>query len=112
MAWNNSPLRAWLRPEEEFRAGGLANPSYSTMEAFGVTSTYSGERVSTKQMLEESGVYSAVRMISEAIGMCPMKVYRVMDDDERIEARGHRSYRMLHDAPNSLCTAHDFWAAV
>jgi HK97 family phage portal protein len=96
---------------EEYRAT-LANPSASVLDAFGVSSSYSGERVDVKRMFEEAGVYSAVRMISDAVGLCPMKVYRVSDDDARLEARGHRSYRMLHDAPNELCTATDFWSSV
>lgn len=110
MSW-----RTWLgipEPETELRAG-LANPSPAVVDAWGVAPSYSGERITTQRMLEDSGVYSAVRMISESVGMCPLKVYRVDNEsDDRVEARSHRSYRMLHDAPNALCTAHDFWAAV
>jgi HK97 family phage portal protein len=107
--WLRGPTREQM--DAEYRAT-LANPTVTVLDAFGGSPSYSGERVDVKRMFEEAGVYSAVRMISDAVGMCPMKVYRVSDDDARLEARGHRSYRMLHDAPNELCSATDFWSTV
>jgi HK97 family phage portal protein len=56
------------------------------------------------------------QLISEQIGQLPLKVYRRFDDtegeSERVEARQHRSWRMLHDKPNSHTPADRFWAAV
>jgi HK97 family phage portal protein len=108
MAWKTSPLKAWL---EEYRMAGLANPSYDTKDAFQASSTYSGERVSVNDAMQLAAVRSAVAMISQAVGGLPLKVYRVMGNDDRVEARDHRSYRMLHDKPNEHCNARTFWTA-
>jgi len=94
-----------------FRASTLANPSPELLEAGGVTASYTGERVSIESALELAAVRSAVSMISEAVGQLPLKVYRTIDNDNRIEARDHRAWRMLHDKPNSDCIARRFWAA-
>lgn len=95
----------------EFRAG-WANPSGSMLEAFGSGTSYSGERVSTKNAMGLAAVFSAVEKISEAVGSLPFKVYRIIEGDDRVEARSHRSWRMLHDKPNPETTAHVFWSTV
>ena len=97
--------------EEEYRSG-LAYPSEALLEAMGVRSTFSGERVTRDKALGLAAVFSAVEKISEAIGSLPLKVFRVMDDDERVPAQTHRSWRMLHDMPNEYTTAHTFWSTV
>ena len=102
-------LLSWLRGGE-FRST-FANPSNAMLESFGVTASYTGERVTTENAMELAAVRSAVAMISEAVGGLPLKVYRIVDDDERVEARGHRSWRLLHDKPNEHCTARRFWSA-
>lgn len=90
----------------------LANPSATLLDAFGVQSAIAGERVTQQKAMGLAAVFSAVEKISEAVGSLPLKVYRVVDDDDRVEARNHRSYRMLHDKPNEHTTAHSFWATV
>jgi HK97 family phage portal protein len=103
-------LLNWLRGGE-FRASTLANPSSELRESFGVTASYTGERVTVKSAMELAAVRSAVAMISEAVGGLPLKVYRIQDDDERVEARSHRAWKLLHDKPNEHCTARRFWAS-
>src|SRR5262245_1432332 len=108
---SEAQMRLWPRRREE--RAGLANPSAATLDSFGLTASYSGERVTIKRALEIAAVRAAIEMISKAVGvMCPLKVYRIMDDDERVEARTHRSWRMLHDQPNPATTAAAFWSAV
>jgi HK97 family phage portal protein len=94
----------------EYRAT-LANPSDAMKESLGVTSSYTGERVTTESAMELAAVRSAIAMISEAVGGLPLKVYRIQDDDARVEARTHRMWKILHDKPNEHCTARAFWAA-
>jgi HK97 family phage portal protein len=96
----------------EFRASGLANPAGWLLDTFATSTSYSGERVTRRNAMGLAAVFSAVEKISEAVGSLPLKVYRVVDDDDRVEARAHRSYRMLHDKPNSQTTAHAFWSTV
>lgn len=105
----------WFRrkdPDEEYRTG-LASPSGWLINALGASSdSYSGKRVTTTDALSLGAVFSAVEKISEAIGTLPLKVFRIMDDGDRIEARNHRTWRMLHDQPNPVTSAHRFWSTV
>jgi HK97 family phage portal protein len=96
----------------EFRASGLANPAGWLVDSFGTTMASSGEKVTRRNAMGLAAVFSAVEKISESVGGLPLKVYRVVEDDDRVEARAHRSYRMLHDKPNSQTTAHAFWSTV
>jgi HK97 family phage portal protein len=101
----------WLKGGE-FRASGLASPANWVTAALGVTGSYSGEKVTVERALELAAVRSAVAMVSQAVGSLPLKVYRLNPDtDERMEARNHRTWRMLHDKPNEHCTAEVFWTA-
>jgi len=101
-------LKFW--GNDERRSSSLAYPSEELVSAFGVSASYSGQNVTVKKALGLAAVFSAVEKISEAVGTLPLKVYRIMDDDERVEARAHRTWRMLHDQPNEYTTAHRFWS--
>jgi HK97 family phage portal protein len=107
MAW---PFRR--KRDEQYRASSFANPDPQTLDAFGVRQSWGGERVTVDRALGLTAVFSAVEKISEAIGSLPLKVFRVLEDDERIPATNHRAWRMLHDMPNSYTTAHTFWSTV
>lgn len=93
----------------EYRSG-LISPSTWLINAFGSSSSYSGERVTQKNAMGLAAVFSAVEIISEAVGSLPLKVYRIVEDDDRVEARSHRAWRLLHDKPNEHSTAHSFWS--
>lgn len=103
-------LLNWLKGGE-FRSTGLASPAGWLTDSLGGNASYSGQRVTVQNALELAAVRAAVAMISQAVGGLPLKVYRIEDDDNRIEARAHRSWRMLHDKPNEYCTANVFWTA-
>jgi HK97 family phage portal protein len=107
MAW---PFRR--KRDEQYRASSFANPDPQTLDAFGMRQSWGGERVTVDRALGLTAVFSAVEKISEAIGSLPLKVFRVLEDDERIPATNHRAWRMLHDMPNSYTTAHTFWSTV
>jgi HK97 family phage portal protein len=97
----------------EFRvASGVMNPAGWLLDAFSTNAVASGERVTRRSAMGLAAVFSAVEKISEAVGSLPFKVYRVVDDGDRVEARSHRSWRMLHDKPNDETTAHTFWSTV
>lgn len=95
----------------EYRAG-LAAPSSWLVDAFTGPTAASGEKVTRSSAMGLAAVFSAVEKISEAVGSLPLKVYRVVEDNDRVEARTHRSFRMLHDQPNPDTTAHAFWSTV
>jgi phage portal protein BeeE len=48
----------------------------------------------------------------EDVGQLPFKVYKDLGDGQKEEARSHRSWRMLHDRPNSFTTGGRFWSTV
>ena len=90
---------------------GLANPEGWMWDAFGTNTAPSGQRVTVDKALSLSPVWSAVQIIAEQIGQLPLKVYRDVDG-ERVLAKNHRSWRLLHDKPNEFTPAGRFWSTV
>jgi len=99
----------WNRREDR---STLRNPDSELLDAFWGPITPSGKRVTVDRAIGLAAVWSAVTLISEQIGQLPLKVYRTLDDGEKEEARLHRSWRLLHDKPNSSTPAGRFWATV
>lgn len=100
----------------EYRSG-LATPQGWMLDAFGGSRTVAGQRVNVHTAFGLSPVFSAVAMIADAVGRMPLKVYREVadpagDDAERVEARQHRAWRMLHDSPNPYTPSNRFWSTV
>jgi HK97 family phage portal protein len=98
----------------EYRSftSNLANPADWLTDAFGGTRSAAGERVTVSNALGLAAVWAAVSRVSEAVGQLPLKVYKDIGDGEKVEARSHRAWRMLHDQPNPLTPAHRFWSTV
>lgn len=91
----------------------LSNAPEWLINAFTSTATtYSGQTVSLDKALTLTPFRSAVQLISETVGLLPLKVYRDIDDGEKDAARGHRAWRMLHDKPNASTPAGRFWSTV
>src|SRR5215210_4899042 len=90
----------------------MANPAGWLTDGLGASLSASGQRVTADKALGLAPVWAAVSIISEQVGQIPLKVYRRMDDGQRVEARSHRSWRLLHDKPNSVAPADRFWSAV
>jgi HK97 family phage portal protein len=105
-----------LAPERRSLTSGLANPAGFLTDALGAFTAPSGQRVTVEKALGLSPVWSAVSIIAEQVGQLPLKVYRRFEDpegeSERVEARQHRSWRLLHDKPNASTPADRFWSAV
>ena len=101
---------AWWNLKRETRS--LANPSDWMFDALGSSVTPSGQRVTVDKALGLSPVYAAVSIISEQVGQLPFKVYRRLDDGQRVEARSHNSWRLLNHRPNSATPAGRFWSTV
>ena len=95
----------------EFRST-LANPDDWLVDALGGPATHSGKRVTIKGALGLAPVFSAVSIISETVGSLPFKVYEELAGDEKVEARTHRAWSLIHDAPNPSMPAHRFWSTV
>lgn len=100
----------WNRKRE--KRSTLANPDSELLDALVGPVTSSGKRVTVNGALGLAPVWAAVSLISEQVGQLPLKVYRDLGDGEREEAKSHRSWRLLHDRPNSQTPAGRFWSTV
>lgn len=58
-----------------------------------------------------SAVWACVNLLAGTIASLPLMVYR-KQGEERVVARDHPLYRLLHDSPNVDQTAVDFWEFV
>lgn len=97
----------------EYRSSGLANPQAWLLNALteGATS-WSGMTVTPEKVLQLPAARGAVSLISNAISLCPLKVYRDEDDGTQSAAEGHRAWPMLHDKPNEHMPADSYWKLV
>jgi len=69
----------------------------------------SGESVTAANVLGLSAVWACVNLLAGTIASLPLMVYRADGNGARQVAYDHPLYRVLHDSPNSLQTALDFW---
>ncbi len=88
--------------------------AFNASQAYGRTPftfgryTTTGALITVDSAVELIPVYSAVNLISSAIGSLPCKVYSYAGA-VRSDARGSRQWRMLHDTPNDEIAADEFW---
>ena len=102
----------WNRKRETRADSGLATPAPWLTDALASYGTASGQRVTVDRALGLTPVYAAVSIISEQVGQLPFKVYKQIGDGERVEARTHPAWRLLHNRPNSATPAGRFWSTV
>lgn len=69
----------------------------------------SGELVTAKSTLSLSAAWACVNLLAGTQASLPLDVYRTKANGAREYAPDHYLYRVLHDTPNSLQTAMDFW---
>lgn len=68
-----------------------------------------GESVNEQSVLGLSAAWACVNLLAGTIASLPLMVYRTDRSGARQVAADHPLYRILHDSPNSLQTAVDFW---
>lgn len=71
-----------------------------------------GVYVTEQTAMQVSAVIACVRVLSESVASLPLFLYERVGEDGKERATGHPVYRMLHDAPNPLMTAMEFWEAM
>jgi HK97 family phage portal protein len=84
-----------LRSAEGWSRGGSASDA--------------GESVNDANVMTISSVWACVNLISGTISSLPLMVYRPDGSGNRVVAKDHSLYRVLHDSPNYDQTAVDFW---
>jgi HK97 family phage portal protein len=68
-----------------------------------------GPFVTVDKALQLSTVWACVRLLSETISTLPCQFYERRTDIERVPARDHNLYELLHNQPNADMTASQFW---
>jgi HK97 family phage portal protein len=84
-------------------------PKLSTVEHWPRDNSYAGVAVSETSVLALSAAWACVNLLAGTIASLPLMVYRTDDDGNRVVAKDHPLYRILHDSPNAEQTAMDFW---
>jgi HK97 family phage portal protein len=69
-----------------------------------------GKSVTPDTVLQLATAWSCIRLLAETISTLPLPVYQRVGED-KVVARNHDLYEMLHDSPNADQTAAEFWEA-
>ena len=62
--------------------------------------------------LSEATYFACLKVLSEAIGKLPLKLFHYNDQNGVITARDHPLYTVLRDRPNPYMTSTTFWSTV
>lgn len=62
--------------------------------------------------LSEATYFACIKVLSEAVGKLPLKVFQRNADNGVITARGHPLYSILNNRPNRYMTSTTFWSTV
>ncbi len=90
-----------LRRVLDRKAYGLSDPSFP-LSIFGAAATASGLTVTPESAMRIAPVAAAVRLISEAVGTTPAKVFT---RDPKAPAPDHPAYFLAHDFANDWTSA-------
>lgn len=79
------------------------------VDLFGGARSNTGVSVTPMRAMGVMAVQSAVRLISETLGMLPVSIFRDMEPRGRERAKSHPVQRLLTDQPNEFQTAMEFF---
>lgn len=92
---------SWFRRQQPERPGlvtAIAPPPAANTSA-----------VSPEQAMAISAVYACLTVRSETVASLPFFTYQSKGNGQRVLARDHGIYKLLHDRPNSRQTPFEFW---
>lgn len=78
-------------------------------EDWNIGESETGVPTDARSVLGLSAVWACINLLAGTQASLPLMVYRTAPDGTRTIARDHPLYRVLHDNPNALQTAVDFW---
>lgn len=78
-------------------------------EGWPVETNCAGAEVSQRSVLALSAAWACVNLLAGTIASLPLMVYRNDATGNRVVAKDHPLYRVLHDSPNADQTSMDFW---
>lgn len=102
-AWQG--LRQWLMLKKASTPISIRDPEHWRNRGF---DSY-GEPVNEASVLSLAAAWACVNLIAGTIASLPLMVYRTDRNGSRTLAQDHPLYRLVHDSPNALQTALDFW---
>lgn len=94
------------------RGAGLGEAAAWLHEAMLGPESATGVHVSPESALRYTTVLACVRVLAEGVASLPCILYeryQVGGQDAKKRARAHQVYRLLHDAPNGVMTALEFF---
>lgn len=102
-----------LAPRPSSKGGRLGNPdTLSWLDQFLSARSVSGKRVTVDGSVALPAVWSAMRLLTDAIGVTPLRTYERKPDGGSVEAVAHPSYRLLNSSPNPEMSATLLWRIV
>lgn len=75
---------------------------------FGLGASAAGKSVTERSAMQMTAVYSCVRVLSEAVAVVPLQVFRTTAGGSTEKATDAPLYRLLHDEPNPEMTSFVF----
>jgi HK97 family phage portal protein len=75
-----------------------------------LSATPTGVTVTHENATDVTAVFQAIRFLSFMIASLPRKTYQRKQNGDRVTARWHPLYGILHDIPNEEMTSFDLWA--
>ncbi|GKX34642.1 MAG: head HK97 family portal protein [Rhizobiaceae bacterium MnEN-MB40S] len=94
----------------EVKSATLTDPY--AMEVFGAVPTIAGPSINAATAINVPAVYSAIALISGAIGSLPAKVFDAPPNGGKRTAKDHPSYRLAHDEANDWTSAGELRSAL
>jgi len=95
-------LKSFLTRDIETKSISLIDPL--AFELFGAVTTTAGPSITAATAIRVPAVYSAIALISGAIGSLPAKVFETADSGKRT-SKNHPAYRLVHDEANPWTSA-------
>ena len=71
-----------------------------------------GHIITADTALKISAVWACVKLISEAVGAMPIKIWRIADDGTQTEDQEHWLFQLLNFAPNRYQTRNEFFETI
>lgn len=95
-------IKKWLFPD---------NAYLGTYNDFSIIKDKSVAVINPNVALTYSTIFACVRVIAETIATLPLFLYKVKGNN-KVKAREHNLYSILHDAPNLECTSVSFFESL
>lgn len=84
----------------------IKSTEYLMPRRWDLSTTATGQAVTTEGALSITAVYSCIRLLSETVASLPLFVYRPTANGDREPARDDPFYELLHDSPNPYQTSY------